>query len=202
MIKIRQRQLVLWVALSALLHALLFLAPTTARIHEPTRIPVALVGSVTVQIAAARKNADDYARPKQAGLRQVGTGKTGITSHKDITQTHASDANISSEQTATSPSGRVKTSLDELQRLLLAKIDQHKHYPLSAIRLKQEGATRIGFRLRKSGHIDKLAITRSSGYRALDQAALSAINEIQPFKPADRLIRDVASLQIEIIFQL
>jgi len=202
MIKIRHRQLVLCVALSALLHALLFLAPTTARIHEPARIPVALVGSVSVQIAAARKNADDNVRSKQAGLRQVGTGKTGTIGQQEIAQTLSSDTNISSERTTTSPSGSIKTSLDELQRLLLTKIDQHKHYPLSAIRLKQEGATRIGFRLRKSGHIDKLAIMRSSGYRTLDQAALSAINEIQPFKPADRFIRDVASLQIEIIFQL
>jgi TonB family protein len=56
--------------------------------------------------------------------------------------------------------------------------------------------------LRKNGYIDALAVLRSSGHDSLDRAALSAINNIQPFAPADRLLTTTADLQIDIVFQL
>lgn len=200
----RNRQVLVWVAISASLHTLLLSGLATIDNHEPIRVPLTLPGSVTVRIAATETGANKQVRAKRARQDYMDSDQSVVASQRDVKQDNTNDrrAGSLSRQPAGDYSGEKETSLSELQRLLLVKIDQHKQYPVNAIRLRQEGSARIGFRLRKSGHIEKLAIMRSSGYRALDQAALSAISEIQPFEPASRFIREVASLQIEIVFQL
>ena len=89
-----------------------------------------------------------------------------------------------------------------LYKLLYSAINQQKHYPVSALRMKQQGKVRVSFKLFNNGNLDELKVSHSSGYRSLDNAALLAVKRIQPFLPAKKFIARARGFQLDIIFQL
>ena len=95
-----------------------------------------------------------------------------------------------------------KNDFNVLHKLLHTAINTNKHYPLSALRLSREGTVKISFQLLNSGEINDLKVANSSGYNALDRAALKAIKNIQPFKPARQYIASVEKFILDIKFQL
>jgi len=200
------KKLASFIALSVFTHfAVLIFSQANLQPPSASRV-VTLSGVVTVQIArnnpgnpVNRKNLPLGKREKQDLVRTSSTshGALPVVSRaKDFTQPGAK------HNAAPAQGGKQNSNLSELQRLLLAEINLHKHYPLSALRMGQQGTARVGFRLRRNGYIDALAVLRSSGHESLDRAALSAIHNIQPFAPADRLLTKTADLQIDIVFQL
>jgi len=195
------KRLVTFIALSVLAHLALFVVSQSAiRVPAPVTA-LTLSGMVTVQFSSdapdqlhQKKNSGHDKQDEREAYRTT-IAKTG-------SQPVAQEESASKDNGFNAPNGKRKTILSELQRLLLAEINLHKHYPLSALRMGQQGTARVGFRLRKNGYIDALSVLRSSGHESLDRAALSAINEIQPFTPADRLLTKAADMQIDIVFQL
>ena len=203
---IADKRLVTFIALSALAHLALFVASQSAiRVPAPVTA-LTLSGMVTVQFASDapgqlhQKNHSDHDKQEEREPYRTTVAKTGSQPAPPKVTDHQESA--SNDDAVNASSGKRKTILSELQRLLLAEINLHKHYPLSALRMGQQGTARVGFRLRKNGYIDALAVLRSSGHESLDRAALSAINDIQPFTPADRLLTKAADMQIDIVFQL
>ena len=95
-----------------------------------------------------------------------------------------------------------KKNFDILHNLLNNAINQHKHYPLAALRLHQQGKVRISFKLLNNGNVDNLEIAQSSGYHSLDNAALLAVKKIQPFHPAADYIASAKDFKLDILFQL
>lgn len=93
-------------------------------------------------------------------------------------------------------------NFDVLHNLLNNAINQHKHYPLAALRLHQQGKVRISFKLLNNGNLDNLEIAQSSGYHSLDSAALLAVKKIQPFRPAADYIASAKDFKLDILFQL
>jgi len=203
---IADKRLATFIALSVLAHLALFVVSTsTLRVPAPVT-KLTLSGMVTVQFASDapdelnQKNNSNHDKQDERESYRTAIAKTGSQPvPPKITDRQES---ASKDDAVNAPNGKHNTILSELQRLLLAEINLHKHYPLSALRMGQQGTARVGFRLRKNGYIDALAVLRSSGHESLDRAALSAINDIQPFTPADRLLTKAADLQIDIVFQL
>jgi len=91
--------------------------------------------------------------------------------------------------------------LAELNHLLHSAIDRCKRYPLSALRLGREGTARINFRLFRDGRIDMLGLSRSSGFHALDRAALAAVQSIEPFTQASHYIPDSERFEVDVVFR-
>jgi len=91
--------------------------------------------------------------------------------------------------------------LAELNHLLHSAIDRYKRYPLSALRLGREGTTRVNFRLFHDGRIEMLSLSRSSGFGALDRAALAAVQSIEPFTQASRYIPDSERFEVDVVFR-
>jgi len=91
--------------------------------------------------------------------------------------------------------------LAELNHLLHSAIDRHKRYPLSALRLGREGTARVNFRLFHDGRIDMLSLSRSSGVRALDRAALAAVQSIEPFTQATHYIPGSERFEVDVVFR-
>lgn len=203
---IADNRLATFIALSVLAHLALFVvSQSPLRVPAPVTV-VTLSGMVTVQFASdapdqfnQKKNSDHDKQDERAPYRTA-IAKTG--SRPVPPKVTDRQESASKNEAANAPNGKYNTILSELQRLLLVEINLHKHYPLSALRMGQQGTARVGFRLRKNGYIDALAVLHSSGHKSLDRAALSAINDIQPFTPADRLLTKEADLQIDIVFQL
>jgi TonB family protein len=203
---ITDKRLATFIVLSALAHVALFVVSLSPlRVPTPTT-ELTLSGVVTVQIASddtrelsRRKNKKTEDQGGQESYKTT-IAKSG--SPPFVSRAEDRQKTFTKETAVRASSGRRKMMLSELQRLLLAEINLHKHYPLSALRMGQQGTARVGFRLQKNGYIDALAVLHSSGHESLDRAALEAINDIQPFAPADRLLTKTADLQIDIVFQL
>ncbi len=57
------------------------------------------------------------------------------------------------------------------------------NYPREAIMAGIEGRLKIKFTIGKDGNLEELKLVQSSGYRILDEEALSAIRDAAPFNP-------------------
>jgi protein TonB len=89
--------------------------------------------------------------------------------------------------------------LEELREAIML----HRQYPSRARRKHQEGTATIAFVLRKDGVIEESHIEGSSGYKALDSAALRAVLELGQFEPIpSELHRDLWPLSVSLQFTL
>lgn len=68
-------------------------------------------------------------------------------------------------------------------RMLKEKIEDIWKYPREAEQQRVSGDLYIKFSIRKDGHIGKVELVRTSGYRFLDEAAMKAIKDGSPYWP-------------------
>jgi len=60
---------------------------------------------------------------------------------------------------------------------------KYRKYPSQAVRLKQEGAVKVTFRLKQNGEVEDIKIVGSSGYELLDEDALRLIQKTAEYFP-------------------
>lgn len=68
-------------------------------------------------------------------------------------------------------------------RLLREKIENIWKYPREAARLGRSGDLYIKFSIKKDGMLGKIELIRTSGHRKLDEAAIKALKDAQPYWP-------------------
>jgi protein TonB len=83
-------------------------------------------------------------------------------------------------------------------------IKDKRRYPLVSRRALQEGTAKVRFCILKAGALDgKPELLASSGYSALDRAALDCVQDASPFPPIPSELRTQdLELNLSIIFQL
>ncbi len=82
-------------------------------------------------------------------------------------------------------------------------IEDNKHYPRKARRLRQQGTVTLAFTIRRDGSIENLRIIQSAGYHSLDQAALKAIEKINgKFPIPDDLHRESWDFRVPMKYSL
>ena len=91
---------------------------------------------------------------------------------------------------------------DAFVQLLHAAIDRHKRYPRMARRQRREGIATILFRLHPDGGLDGLELDASSGFVALDKAALRAVAAVAPFTPAAKFLTRKTHFRVGVTFNL
>jgi periplasmic protein TonB len=71
---------------------------------------------------------------------------------------------------------------------ILAHLERHRRYPIAARLRREQGVTIVRFRINRPGQVLSLSLTRSSGSRVLDGAAIDTIKRAQPLPhiPDDR----------------
>jgi TonB family protein len=84
--------------------------------------------------------------------------------------------------------------------LLHTKISEHKHYPYMARRQRREGVARVEFVLHPNGSIDDAHVIHSSRTRSLDNAALKAVESIEPFIVARDFLQQPEAFQVDVVF--
>ena len=86
--------------------------------------------------------------------------------------------------------------------LLHRRISDNKEYPYLARRQRREGVATVAFVLHPDGSIENAHLVASSSARALDRAALSAVEQIEPFVVAKEYLKNSETFQVDIEFDL
>ena len=90
----------------------------------------------------------------------------------------------------------------ELTKLLHGAINRYKRYPTAALRMAWQGTASVRFLLQQDGRLESLTLVHSSGYNALDRAALQAVQNISPFEPAQRYLDSAQTFKVDVVFNL
>ena len=86
--------------------------------------------------------------------------------------------------------------------LLHSKISEHKQYPYMARRQRREGVARVEFVLYPDGSIDEAHLVNSSRTRSLDNAAIKAVESIEPFLFAKEYLQQPEAFQVDVVFNV
>ena len=83
------------------------------------------------------------------------------------------------------------------------RIERYKRYPQIARTKNIEGRVTIRFVITLEGGVREVEVAKCSGNKALDQAALKAVQDAAPFpKPPGHLFKGVVPLEVTIVFEL
>lgn len=98
---------------------------------------------------------------------------------------------------ATDPGARQRwhTHLERLMR-------EHKHYPMQARRMRQQGVVTVEARFSAEGELLRCDVAGSSGFRSLDQAALKLVRTAAEALRAHHGPGELAELRIPIAYEL
>ena len=86
--------------------------------------------------------------------------------------------------------------------LLHTKISEYKQYPYMARRQRREGIARIEFVLHPDGSINDAHLVHSSRTRSLDNAAIKAVESIEPFLDAREYLDQPQAFQVDVVFNV
>ena len=97
------------------------------------------------------------------------------------------------------------TKVDEQPRWhshLEAMLIQHKHYPTVARRMRQEGIVTVEAHFSPQGDVVRCMVAISSGFKALDEAALQLVRQAAEVTRLQNQPGRMAELRIPIVYQL
>ncbi len=86
--------------------------------------------------------------------------------------------------------------------LLHNRISQAQRYPHRALALDEQGNIEIGFTLFPDGHLENVRVLSTSHYPMLDQAAVEAVQSVDPVPEAAAYIRHKTLLRVWVHFSL
>lgn len=90
----------------------------------------------------------------------------------------------------------------QLVALLHSHISEQKQYPYLARRQRREGVATVSFVLHPNGEIENTHLVSSSRTAILDRAALSAVENIEPFEAAHNYLETAETFNIDVVFEL
>ena len=207
-------------AFSLLLHASLAVAivQTSDVIQATGRgVEIELVSSSTVSHQLETEQAAPRAAtmPRQSrpsGQTEIkNQGRVGdIDSRQDTAEEQVDSTPVSEPDSMNNDAGKntVSRSTDtamnhnSIIELLHTKISEHKHYPYMARRQRREGVARVEFVLRPDGSIDDAHLVHSSRSRSLDNAAIKAVESIEPFVFAKDYLQQPEAFQVDVVFNV
>lgn len=110
------------------------------------------------------------AKPQSNSAASQATAKAKLKTRK---------ASVAAARQSSRGSSRV-LSPARWQSRLLAHLERRKRYPSAARRSKQQGVALVRFRIDANGKVLSARLSRSSGFAALDQEAISMVRRASP----------------------
>jgi TonB family protein len=109
--------------------------------------------------------------------------------------------NDSGEKTVSRSTDTAMNNISIIE-LLHSKISEHKQYPYMARKQRREGVARVEFVLHPDGSIDDAHLVNSSRTRSLDNAAIKAVESIEPFLFAREYLQQPEAFQVDVVFNV
>lgn len=101
------------------------------------------------------------------------------------------------------PSRTQSVSAITFEQRLLAHLERHKRYPLSARRRRQQGVSYVHFMVDRTGYVLSVRLERGSGYGALDEEALDLLERAQPLPSIpDSMADETLEIVVPVEFSL
>ncbi len=91
---------------------------------------------------------------------------------------------------------------DTWEGRVLARLQKFQRYPGSARSARQQGVVYIRFRIDRDGHVLSSSLLRSSGFPALDQAALDTLRRADPLPKIPPERPDEIELEVPVEFYM
>ena len=176
--------LISFVALSLLVHGLLFLLQTSPQ----SRLVKSSIGTQKLSISLISSDADAHTRAntKTSINSTIKTQTPGHTPVKIATEKKPIQTIAATHKLVPATANQVKqqpTPKITQRNFLLGKIKHHLSrylsYPVRAQRRGWQGEVMVGFHVDKQGFLHNVHLAQTSGYSLLDNAALSAIGKIK-----------------------
>lgn len=146
---------------------------------------------------AAQKR-EQQARQQQAQQQQAVSQQTAPRS-VEAEQSQQTAAPEPTQTTRRTPS----VSPQQWQSRILSVLNNAKRYPNEARSRREEGVPHLQFTIDRSGQVISSRIVRSSGYPALDQAAIDMVNRASPLPaPPESIPDNKVTLTVPVNFNL
>lgn len=100
-----------------------------------------------------------------------------------VTQNESKVVPISKPMPPISPVDAEEQYLDDHLSTIRDILVKYRKYPSQALRLKQEGAVKVTFRLKQNGDVEDIRVVGSSGYEILDDDAMALIQKSAEYFP-------------------
>jgi len=89
------------------------------------------------------------------------------------------------------------------QDIVKQKIEEKKEYPQEARRKEIEGIVNIRFTILSDGQVNEIEIVKSSGYKILDNSAVSTIKKSNPFPTLpEELNTPYVQIEVNLVYNL
>ncbi|MFT5392567.1 MAG: TonB family protein, partial [Gammaproteobacteria bacterium] len=148
-------------------------------------------------------NSAPNSMPATAANKHVAPGATYKSTAQVVHSRDTAGAAAGFEANATKKAASLDSaSHDAFMQQLHTAIDAHKRYPTMARRQRREGTATVLFRLHPDGALDALEMDNSSGFEALDEAALRAVAAVAPFGPAQGFLARETRFRVGVKFHL
>ena len=202
-----KNNIIIFVAISLLLHVILFtkitpqeiiLPADTGNIISITISPDAIANSKSLLAAATKKE------PAKKKLQQTKPVEKKLDYKKPVPQAAENTAQKQNPplnkpamlQTASA------TPQTQIISLLKDKIKQHFYYPKIAQRQNWQGKVLLVFDINTHGLIKNITVKQSSGYSVLDNAAMNSLTKVTAIPPGWIKSEYYSSLKLTVKYRL
>lgn len=109
---------------------------------------------------------------------------------------------IEPAETAPPPVQRARKGETSFESLLLARIEEMRRYPASALSRRQQGVVQLLFRMNRKGEVLSARIVGGSGFAVLDSEALKMVRRAAPLPAIPPERPDEIEVSVPIEFSL
>jgi periplasmic protein TonB len=181
-------------------------APRSVKRSPSPEMPSSLPAKAPALLASAATQIDSplASKPKAQGASTDSATKTVIRNKVDqpvktnVARAGEQDAPVFTNRTQLNEVSEA-ASADRLRLYIRKALVAHFRYPLIARKRGWQGEVLLSFDVESDGRISHVHITRSSGFQALDQAALRSLDQVGRVEQAP-LVR--VSLQLPVTYKL
>ena len=149
------------------------------------------------KVVTKQERVDRPAQPTSTKLATLAV-PSSQTSRRSTQASHVLEPSIPGHKN----SDTEEKDLALLSAMLHEQIVHQRRYPVMAKRQRREGVATVRFDLFPDGDLLAVNLVQSSGYRALDYAAIQAVKRVSPFHPASDYLTHAREFNVNVVFKL